>query len=110
MAQSALIRSQTSLPCAMDRCGSFASFVRRSLGFNRVEEQRSALLPATTSFAPDVILLRLSDKPASETLVSAYRAKWNLASILAVFCGASLSFFAAQFKKLNYAVTLSVFL
>ncbi len=86
MDQSALILDQTSLPCAVDRCGSLASFMRRSLRFKHVEEQHSALFPATISFAPDVILLRLSDKPASETLVSACKAKWDFASILAVFC------------------------
>jgi DNA-binding NtrC family response regulator len=86
MDHSALIVDQTSLPCASDRCGFLASFVRSSLQFKHVEERHSALLPATISFAPDVILLRVSDKPASETLVSACKAKWNFASILAVLC------------------------
>jgi DNA-binding NtrC family response regulator len=86
MDQNALILDQASLPCLVDRCSSLGSILRRTLRFKHVEERHNELLPATISFIPHVILLRVSDKPPSERLVSACKLRWNFAPVLAILC------------------------
>lgn len=88
LARHALILNPGSSHCTTNRCDSLGDCLRANLAFDHVHESNGSFLPATYSFVPDIILVRLpGDSPAQE-LITSCKEKWRHVSILALVCPA----------------------
>jgi two-component system response regulator AtoC len=87
-ARHALILNPSSSHCATNRCGSLGNCLRDNQAFDNIHERNGNFQPATFSFVPDVIFVRLPGDSSAHELIRSCRETWRQVSILALVCPA----------------------
>jgi DNA-binding NtrC family response regulator len=88
LARCALILNPKTFPCATNSCASLANALRRERLFEHIHESTGKVLPASFSFVPDVVIVRLPVPFEAEEMVASCKKKWCDASILVLVCPA----------------------